>query len=106
MNNSRHPRRGAHMRRGWMAAGLMGGLVGVVAAAFVARPALAPSWWPWRPAIAELVAAVGAQRIIEPRLTGGFAYAPVVIPSSTRSGVRTDDLQSPDVRIAALRLEK
>lgn len=54
--------------------------------------------------VGELVAAVGAQRPIEPRLTGGFAYAPVAAP--IRAGKGTAALLSPDVRIAAARLEK
>jgi CHAT domain-containing protein len=49
-----------------------------------------------------LVAAVGNERPIEPRLTGGFAYGPI------RSAVRGVDADtvSPDVRIAAARIEK
>jgi tetratricopeptide (TPR) repeat protein len=54
--------------------------------------------------VAELVAAVGTQRTVEPRLTGGFAYGPVTSP--TRSGVSTVDASSPDVRIAVAKIEK
>lgn len=54
--------------------------------------------------LAELVAAVGAQRTIEPRLTGGFAYAPLRAP--TRSGEPAAGYQSPDVKIAAAKIEK
>jgi tetratricopeptide (TPR) repeat protein len=53
-----------------------------------------------------LVAAVGTERRIEPRLTGGFAYAPM--PGAVRSAA-TPSLPlppSPDVRIAAARIEK
>ena len=50
----------------------------------------------------DLVAAVGTERRIEPRLTGGFAYAPIQTfrsrPASTSP--------SPDVRIAVSRIEK
>ena len=53
-------------------------------------------------ALDQLVAAVGTARTFEPRLTGGFAYAPV------RGPVRgTDDVTlSPDVRIAIAEIEK
>jgi CHAT domain-containing protein len=54
--------------------------------------------------VAELVAAVGAQRVIEPRLTGGFAYGEVRAP--IRAGTGTAAVVSPDVRIAAAKLEK
>src|SRR5436190_2142726 len=91
-------------------AAAIAGLVAVcaigAAVLFRARPALAPAWWPGRPPLTDLVAAVGAQRIIEPRLTGGFAYAPVATAASTRSGTRADDQRSPEVKIAALKLEQ
>ena len=54
-------------------------------------------------ALAELVAAVGTTRTFEPRLTGGFVYAPV------RGLVRgPDDAPNltPDVRIAIAEIEK
>jgi tetratricopeptide (TPR) repeat protein len=54
--------------------------------------------------VAELVAAVGTQRTLEPRLTGGFTYEPVKSPM--RSGVSRLDASSPDVRIAVARIEK
>jgi len=76
------------------------------AAILTTRPALAPSWWPGRPPLADLVAAVGAQRPFEPRLTGGFAYAPVSAPSATRSAAPGDSVPSTEIRIAALTLEK
>lgn len=50
-----------------------------------------------------LVTAVGTNRTIEPRLTGGFAYGPL------RGTVRGDESArriSPDVRIAAAEIEK
>lgn len=92
---------------------------------WIARPVV---WWPAAAAIAmaavvmvtgasvlfmrratstelqALVSAVGTDRTVEPRLTGGFAYAPV------RGVVRGPDTRvptaSPDVRIAAAVLEK
>ncbi len=54
-------------------------------------------------ALTELATAVGTARTFEPRLTGGFAYAPV------RGAVRgTNDAVnlSPDVRIAIAEIEK
>ena len=53
---------------------------------------------------AALVAAVGNERIVEPRLTGGFAYGPLRGP--VRSGESIVAHVSPDVRIAAARIEK
>jgi tetratricopeptide (TPR) repeat protein len=63
---------------------------------------------PWRNSdsaeLRALVTAVGTERTIEPRLTGGFGYGPV------RGIVRGSDpltpMISPDVRIAAAELEK
>ena len=49
-----------------------------------------------------LVAAVGTERTIEPRLTGGFAYGPL---KTVRGATGTVD-PSPDVRIAAAQIEK
>jgi tetratricopeptide (TPR) repeat protein len=65
----------------------------------------------WRPfgasgddrALGELVAAVGTARTFEPRLTGGFAYAPVRGP--VRGSNDAPNL-SPDVRIAIAEIEK
>ena len=51
-----------------------------------------------------LVAAVGTDRAIEGRLTGGFAYGP--LRSATRGADPLTPLPSPDVRIAAAELEK
>jgi tetratricopeptide (TPR) repeat protein len=53
---------------------------------------------------AALVAAVGNERIVEPRLTGGFAYGTLRGP--VRSGESFVAHVSPDVRIAAARIEK
>lgn len=54
-------------------------------------------------ALTELVTAVGAARTFEPRLTGGFAYAPVRGPVR---GVNNVANLSPDVRIAIAEIEK
>jgi len=53
-------------------------------------------------ALNELVAAVGTTRTFEPRITGGFAYAPVRGPVR---GVNTVELP-PDTRIAIAEIEK
>jgi tetratricopeptide (TPR) repeat protein len=85
------------------------GAVALAAAAsftLVVRPQFAPNWWPGRPALADLVAAVGSERNIEPRLTGGFAYGPLVEPSVMRSGERSEEAFPPDLRIAAIAIEK
>lgn len=56
------------------------------------------------PSLQNLVAAVGSERTVEARLTGGFAYGP---PRGTvRSGELSAVSVSPDVRIAAARIEK
>ena len=55
------------------------------------------------PALDDLVAAVGSERIIEPRLTGGFAYGPL---RTVRSAQPAAGALSPDVRIAIARIEK
>ena len=52
----------------------------------------------------DLVAAVGTERRIEPRLTGGFAYAPIQAFRSRPAS--TSETLSPDVRIAVSRIEK
>ena len=63
---------------------------------------------PWQrseqPALQALVAAVGSERTFVPRLTGGFAHGPVRGP--VRSTGSASPSQSPDVRIAAARIEK
>lgn len=55
-----------------------------------------------RPELAALVSAVGRERPVESRLTGGFAWAPF------DAGVRGDSTvrPPPDVRIAAARIEQ
>jgi tetratricopeptide (TPR) repeat protein len=52
--------------------------------------------------LADLVTAVGTERTVEPRLTGGFAYG--VLKAPVRG--EPTDVASPDVRIAAARIEK
>lgn len=54
-------------------------------------------------ALDQLVAAVGTARTFEPRLTGGFAYAPVRGPVR---GANDAANLSPDVRIAIAEIEK
>jgi tetratricopeptide (TPR) repeat protein len=51
-----------------------------------------------------LVAAVGTDRTIEPRLTGGFAYGP--LRGGIRSGASIAPDVSPDVQIATAQIEK
>jgi tetratricopeptide (TPR) repeat protein len=59
-------------------------------------------WRGTQPELQALVAAVGTERTIEPRLTGGFAYGPLRGPVRGAGGERV----SPDVRIAAAQIEK
>jgi tetratricopeptide (TPR) repeat protein len=63
---------------------------------------------PWRPAdppeLRALVVAVGPERLIEARLTGGFAHGPLRGP--VRSGDPSAPSVPPDVRIAAAQIEK
>src|SRR5262245_64240220 len=54
--------------------------------------------------LAALTTALGAQRVVEPRLTGGFQHG--TPPTVTRSVVRHLDDYSPDVRIAIAEIEK
>ena len=56
------------------------------------------------PALQSLVAAVGTDRTFVPRLTGGFAHGPV--RGAVRSFQPGAVPQSPDLRIAAARIEK
>jgi hypothetical protein len=86
------------------------GVAGVLAAAAalvffirVTRPELVFGPRSDRPELAELIAALANQpdRVIEGRLTGGFRYGPP--PPTTRGS--GDRAVSPDVRIAATKLE-
>jgi tetratricopeptide (TPR) repeat protein len=56
------------------------------------------------PELQALVAAVGTDRTVEPRLTGGFAYGPLrgVVRGGESAAVRVP----PDVRIAVAQIEK
>lgn len=56
------------------------------------------------PDLQALVVAVGSDRMFEPRLTGGFAFGSVRGP--VRAGEPAPEMVSPDVRIAAARIEK
>jgi tetratricopeptide (TPR) repeat protein len=62
----------------------------------------------WRstqpPELRALVAAVGTDRTVEARLSGGFAYGPLRAP--VRAGEASGTPVSPDVRIAAAQIEK
>jgi tetratricopeptide (TPR) repeat protein len=85
------------------------GLAAAAMLTLTVQPAALSSALAWvRPSnqadVAELVAAAGMRRTLEPRLTGGFTYEPV--RSATRSGVSRLDASSPDVRIAVARIEK
>ena len=64
-----------------------------------ARPAPARS----DPALAALVDALGATRIVEPRLSAGFDYAPMRI---VRTAEASHEALPPDVRIAVAQIEK
>jgi tetratricopeptide (TPR) repeat protein len=56
------------------------------------------------PALTGLVAAVGTDRLVEPRLSGGFAHGP--LRGALRSAQPSSPSVSPDVRIAAAEVEK
>jgi CHAT domain-containing protein/tetratricopeptide (TPR) repeat protein len=93
-------------RRAWPRVMMACSAAGIAAAAalllFVFPGAFMTS--PVRPDVAELVAAVGTARIIEPRVSGGFAYGPLKSP--VRSAEAAFDASSPDVRIALARIER
>lgn len=92
--------------RRWLT-GVAAGLA-VAAALLLAVRVARPEWLFGlrgdRPELQELIAAVANEptRPVEGRLSGGFKYAPA--PSATRGG--EDRGVSPDVRIAAAKLEK
>ena len=90
---------------GWSKAVMVTAALGTATASltFFLRPELMTQLWPRRAELTGLVAAVGTERTIEPRLTGGFAYGPLRGPVR---GERTDERLSPELRIAALTLEK
>jgi tetratricopeptide (TPR) repeat protein len=79
---------------------------GLAAAAAVVL-AVGVSVWPGPsrgPELTGLVAAVGTDRVIEPRLSGGFAHGP--LRGTLRSTQPGSPDISPDVRIAAAQIEK
>ncbi len=73
------------------------------AAVLVAGVGLSLRWAAPPTDLQTLVTAVGTDRTVEPRLTGGFAYGRLRGP--VRSGTATTNVP-PDVRIAAARIEK
>jgi CHAT domain-containing protein len=84
---------------------LAGGALAAAAALslVLAPPAALERWWDpsSRPELREVVAAVGPRRAIEPRLTGGFAWAS---PPSAMRGTADSPGEVPDVQIAVARL--
>jgi hypothetical protein len=80
------------------------GLAAAASLTLIIQPQLVTRWWPGRSELAGLVAAVGTERTIEPRLTGGFAYGPLRGP--VRGGERNEERLSPELRIAALTVEQ
>ena len=86
---------------------IVGMTAGLAAAAALVLAVVVP--WRQQPGVEEssmqaLVVAMGSERTIEPRLSGGFAYGPVRGP--VRSGEPAADTLPPDVRIAAAQIEK
>lgn len=86
-----------------------GGLLALAATALFVI-ALDPAWLralrggaAGSPELRELVSAVGGNRLVEPRLSGGFAWGPP--PIVLRSGNAEGSLP-PEVRIAIARIEK
>jgi CHAT domain-containing protein len=80
------------------------GLAAVAALTLTVQPLVMQWLRPSNRQLAELVAAVGTQRTFEPRLTGGFKYGPVRGP--VRAGESVAQIQSPEVRIAAAKIEQ
>jgi hypothetical protein len=85
----------------WQSRGVLAGLA-AAAMLVIAVNVWSPGGDADQQALDHLVTAVGTARTFEPRLTGGFAYAPV------RGPVRgaNDITLSPDVRIAIAEIEK
>jgi CHAT domain-containing protein/tetratricopeptide (TPR) repeat protein len=71
-----------------------------------ARQSTSDRWSSQRPELAELVSAVGSRRTFEPRLTGGFAYAPLATTDPLRSGEARPVALPLEIRAAAITLEK
>jgi len=82
------------------------GLVAMVSLMVAYRSGAVVSRWTNPADLTDLVKAVGSQRTIEPRLAGGFAYGDLAQASTSRSGKGVETTTSPDIRIAAARLEK
>ena len=80
---------------------LVGGAAGLLLLAWLWPGRLQPDS---KHELKALVAAVGRNRYVEPRLTGGFSYAP--LPSPKRAGESEPKTRPLDVRIAAARIEK
>ncbi|MDP1572155.1 MAG: hypothetical protein Q8L86_19330 [Vicinamibacterales bacterium] len=85
-----------HGARRWLAAG-GAGLALAASLLLVARvaPERVPAWLGGSdvdPRFAALVEAVGEQRYVEPRLTGGFRYGPLRSATRSGSGVQTANL--------------
>lgn len=90
----------------WTRRRVMTAATALAAAASVAL-AIGLGVMPWQRSSVQLdglVAAVGTNRLVEPRFTAGFAYAP--LPGATRSGQAMAFTAPPDVRIAAAQIEK
>jgi tetratricopeptide (TPR) repeat protein len=81
-----------------------GGLAVAASVALMVAQGVLPLVAPGVGELNVLVAAVGTDRTIEPRLTGGFAYGP--LRGAIRSGNSTAANVSPDVQIAAAQIEK
>ena len=99
----------ASERRWWKAKPLAwsSATAGALATAAAVWLAVAGGWFASSSdsaALQALVAAVGNERPIEARLTGGFAYGP--LRGEVRSGDGSPMSLSPDVRIAAAQIEK
>jgi len=81
---------------------------GVLAAAAVLVLAVGSGRLFWRTEDSDelraLVVAVGTDRVVEPRLTGGFAFG--LLRAPVRAGGSAAQAVSPDVRIAAAQIEK
>jgi len=81
----------------------VGALATAAAVWLAAVTGVGDRWRGTQPELRALVAAVGTDRTIEPRLTGGFAYGPLRGPVR---GAADSGGVSPDVRIAAAQIEK
>jgi hypothetical protein len=85
--------------------GVAGGLL-AAAAALVLVVRLQPTWWTGGvdPKLADLVEAVGEERTVEARLTGGFKYGPLRSPM--RSGGRVGPTDNWSLLAAAGRIRE